>query len=189
MNEYTYYGKGHSIHSSGQIEWHTNTVDDKSVQVGGQQRIITIDGYSIPLMCKGGLISLKFQGIPTDKDLQTYPSVHLTSPQEWDPSVLDYVHPKDNGEPNSTYDSIENFQVDPTFDEFDDYINKLFSITPHISSTHNLLVNEHTTQWGFAFFPMKRHLRSWNSEGRFPHDPGGRIICQLIKYLQNLFAI
>ena len=29
MNEY---GRGHSIHSSGQIEWSTNTVDDKSVQ-------------------------------------------------------------------------------------------------------------------------------------------------------------
>ena len=98
---YAYYGKGHSIPSSKQIEWHTNTVDDKSVQVGGQQRIITLDGYSIPLVCKGGLMYLKFQGIPTDKDLQTYPSVHLTSPQEWDPSVLDYVHPKDNGEPNS----------------------------------------------------------------------------------------
>ena len=34
MNEYAYYGRGHSIHSSGQIEWYTNTVDDKSVQVG-----------------------------------------------------------------------------------------------------------------------------------------------------------
>ena len=34
MNEYAYYGKAQSIHSSGQIEWHTNTVDDKSVQVG-----------------------------------------------------------------------------------------------------------------------------------------------------------
>ena len=100
MNEYAYYGKGHSIHSSGQIEWHTNTVDDKSVQVGGQQRIMTIDGYSMPLVCKGGLMYLKFHGIPTDKDLQTYPSLHLTSPQEWDPSVLDYVHPKDYGEPN-----------------------------------------------------------------------------------------
>ena len=29
MNEYAYYGKGHTIHSSGQIEWHTNTADDK----------------------------------------------------------------------------------------------------------------------------------------------------------------
>ena len=166
-------------------------MDDKSVQVGGQQRIITIDGYSMPLMSKGGLMYLKFQGIPTDKDLQTYPSVHLTSPQEWDPSVLDYVHPKDNGEPNSTYDSIENFQVDPTFDEFDDYINKLLSITPQISSTHNLFVNKHTSLWGGTvdFSPMKRHLKSWDSEGRFPHDPGGSIICQLIKYLQKFFAI
>ena len=43
MNEYAYYGKGHTIHPSGQIEWHTTTLDDKSVQVGGQQMIITID--------------------------------------------------------------------------------------------------------------------------------------------------
>ena len=133
----------------------------------------------MPLVCKGGLMYLKFQGIPIDTDLQTYPSVHLTSPQEWDLSVLDYVHPKDNGEPNSTYDSTEKFQVDPTFDESDDYINK---ITPQISSTHNLLVNKHTILWGVTvdFFPMKRHLKSWDSEGRFPHDPGGSIICQLI---------
>ena len=46
MNEYAYYGRGHSIHSSGQIEWYTNTVNDKSVQVGGQQRIILL----LPLM-------------------------------------------------------------------------------------------------------------------------------------------
>ena len=89
MNEYAYYGKGHSIHSSGQIEWYTNTVDDKSVQVGGRQRIVTIYGYSMPLVCKGGLMYLQLQGIPTDQDLQNYRSVHLTSPHEWDPSVLD----------------------------------------------------------------------------------------------------
>ena len=98
-------------------------------------------------MSKGGLMYLKFQGIPTDKDLQTYPSVHLTSPQGWDPSVLDYVHSKDNGEPNLTYDFIEKFQVDPAYDELDDYINKLLSITPQSSSTHNLLMNKHTTLW------------------------------------------
>ena len=98
MNEYAYYGKGHSIHSSVQIEWHTNTVDNKSVHVGGQQRIVIIDGYSMPLACQSRLMYLKFQGIPTDN------SVHVTSPQEWNPSVLDYVHPKDNEESNSTYD-------------------------------------------------------------------------------------
>ena len=71
MNEYAYYGRGHSIHSSGQIEWYTNTVDDKSVQVGGQQRIVTIDGSSMPLVCKGGLMYLQLQGIPTDQDYKT----------------------------------------------------------------------------------------------------------------------
>ena len=190
MNEYAYYGKGHTFPSSGKIERHTNTVDDKLVQVGGQQRIITIDGYSMPLMCKGGLMYLKFQDIPTDTDLQTYPSLHLTSPQQWDPSVLDYVHPKDNGEPNSTYDSTEKFQVDPIFDEFDDYMNMLLTIILQISSTHCLLVNKHTTLWGGTvdLFPMKRHLKSGDSEGRFPHDPGGSIVCQLIKYQQKFFA-
>ena len=92
MNEYAYYGRGHSIHSPGQIEWYTNIVDDKSVQVDGRQRIVTIDGYSMPLICKSGLMYQEQQGIPTDKDLQTYPSVHLTSPHEWDRSILDYEH-------------------------------------------------------------------------------------------------
>ena len=44
MNEYACYGKGHTIHSSGQIEWFKNSVDDRSVQLGGKQRICTIDG-------------------------------------------------------------------------------------------------------------------------------------------------
>ena len=39
MNEYDYYGNGHTNHSSGQIEWFKNSVDDRSVQVGGKQRI------------------------------------------------------------------------------------------------------------------------------------------------------
>ena len=47
MNEYAYSGQGHTIHSSGQIEWSNHFVDDKSTQVGGKQRIITIDGYII----------------------------------------------------------------------------------------------------------------------------------------------
>ena len=45
MNEYACYGMGHTIHSSGEIEWLKNSVDDRSVQVGGKQRICTIDCY------------------------------------------------------------------------------------------------------------------------------------------------
>ena len=136
MNEYAYNGKVHSIPSSGQIEWYTNAVDDKSVQVGGQQRIVTIDGYSMPLVCKGGLMYLQLQGIPTDQDLQNYPSVHLTSPHEWDLSI----------DPN------ENFQFDPNFDAFRDYVNRSLSIldildeAPKTSPINNLLVNKHVFQ-------------------------------------------
>ena len=122
INEYVYYGRGHSIHSSGQIEWYTNTVDDKSVQVGGQQRIVTIDGYSMPLVFKGRLMYLQLQGIPTDHNLQNYPSVHLTCPHEWDPSVLDYEHPENNEEPDRAIDPNENFQFGPNLDEFGDYV-------------------------------------------------------------------
>ena len=149
MNEYAYYGRGHSIHSSGQIEWYTNSVNDKSVQVGGQQRKITIDGHSMPLVCKGGLMYLELQGIPIDKDIQTYPSVYLTSPHEWDPSVMYCQHPDDNGEPDWAMDLNERFQFDPNFDEFGDYVNRSLSSldilddTPQISPTHNLFFNKH----------------------------------------------
>ena len=78
MNEYACYGKGHTIHSSGQIEWFKNSVDDRSVQVGGKQRICTIDVYAMPLTCRGGLLYLSILGKPTDTDLEIYPAVHLT---------------------------------------------------------------------------------------------------------------
>ena len=51
MNEHACYGKGHTIHSSGKIDWFKNSVDHRSVQVGGKQRICTIDGYAMPLTC------------------------------------------------------------------------------------------------------------------------------------------
>ena len=75
-----------------------------------------------------GLMYLHLQRIPIYKDLQNYPSVHLTSPHEWDPSVLDYEHPENNGEPDWAIDPNENFQFDPNFDEFGDYVNRSLSI-------------------------------------------------------------
>ena len=80
MNEYGCYGKSHTIHSSGQIEWFKNSVDDRSVQVGGKHRICTIDGYAMPLVCSSGLMYLSLLGKPLDEDLERYPAVHLTGP-------------------------------------------------------------------------------------------------------------
>ena len=124
MIEYACYGKGHNIHSSGQIEWFENSVDDRSVQVGGKQRICTIDGYAMPLTCRSGLMYLSILGIPTDTDLERYPAVHLTGPHEWDPSVLDYTHPSGDGEHPWSNDPDERFAFDCNFDEFGDYIQR-----------------------------------------------------------------
>ena len=70
LNEYACYGKGHTIHSSGQIEWFKNSVDDRSVQVGGKQRICTIDGYAMPLTCRGISLSLVTQLMLIWRDTQ-----------------------------------------------------------------------------------------------------------------------
>ena len=78
----------------------------------------------MPFGCKGGLMHLEFIGIPTDIDLQKYLSVHLTCPHEWEPSVLDYVHPDGNGEPSWTTDPNDRSQFNPNFDEFGYYVNR-----------------------------------------------------------------
>ena len=150
MNEYACYGKGHTIHSSGQIEWFKNSVDDRSVQVGGKQRICTIDGYAMPLSCRGGLMYLSILGKPTDKDLERYPAVHLTGPHEWDPSVLDYTHPSGDGEPCWSNDPDERSSFDPNFDECEDYTQRAIqtlSIFDDSSSTltpcSTLMANQH----------------------------------------------
>ena len=140
-----------TIHSSGQIEWFKNSVDDRSVQVGGQERICTIDGYAMSLTCRGGFMYLSIFGNPTDKDLERYPAVHLTGPHEWDPSVLDYTHPSGDGEPPWSNDPDEKFAFDPNCDEFGDYTQRAIqplSILDDSSSTltpscSNLMTNQH----------------------------------------------
>ena len=124
MNEYASYGKGHTIHSSGWIEWFKKSVDDRSVHVGGKQRICTIDGYAMPLVCRGSLMYLSLIGKPTDEDLERYPAVHLTGPHEWYPSVLDFTHPSGDGEPPWSNDPDDRFALDPNFDEFGEYTQR-----------------------------------------------------------------
>jgi len=50
LHQYAYTGQGKTIHSSGQLEWYKNDVNDKSIKVaGGLQCILTNDGYVIPI--------------------------------------------------------------------------------------------------------------------------------------------
>jgi len=45
MNQYAHAGKGHTIHSSPQMEHYGLSIDEKSRKVGGLQRIATNDGF------------------------------------------------------------------------------------------------------------------------------------------------
>ena len=119
FNEYAYLGKGSSIHSSGQFEWFKTNVDEKSVKVGGTQLITTLDGYSVPLLIKDGLAYATSLGRPTDQDMDTYPHVFFTSPDEWDPSVLDHDPPHLDGlDPSQVPDQPFG---DPMFDAYGDF--------------------------------------------------------------------
>ena len=130
FNEYAYLGKGSSIHSSGQLEWFKTNVDEKSVKVGGTQLITTLDGYSVPLLIKDGLAYATSLGRPTDQDMDTYPHVFFTSPDEWDPSVPDHDPPHLDGlDPSQVPDQPIG---DPMFDAYGDF-------NEHIKSTKQFI--------------------------------------------------
>ena len=125
FNEYAHLGKGSSIHSSGQLEWFKTHVDEKSIKVGGTQLITTLDGYSVPLLIKDGLAYATSLGRPTDQDMDTYPHVFFTSPDEWDPSVLDHDPPHLDGlDPSQVPDQPFG---DPMFDAYGDFNERIIA--------------------------------------------------------------
>jgi len=89
LHQYAYTGQGKTIHSSGQLEWYKNNVNDKSIKVaGGLQRILTNDGYVIPISIRDGLPYVALCPF-TNEDWDSLPHVILPGDAAWDPSVLD----------------------------------------------------------------------------------------------------
>jgi hypothetical protein len=118
MHQYALLNKGHSIHSPCQFESYKVTVDDKSVHAGGTQRIQTVDGHTIPLTIKEGLVRLAIRPY-TDQEYKSLPHVFLTAEDNWDPSTLDH-------EFNSVaewFDATQRWDTDPAANRFDDVGN------------------------------------------------------------------
>jgi hypothetical protein len=91
MHQYAYTGKGGTIHSSGQLEWCGNDVNDPSIKIdGGRQRLTTPDGYVIPIDVKRGLPYITMCPF-TDKEFEQLPHVLWTSEDDWDSTSLDSV--------------------------------------------------------------------------------------------------
>ena len=139
FNEYAYLGKGSSVHSSGHLEWFKTNVDENSVKVGDTQLITTLDGYSVPLLIKDGLVYATSLGRPTDQDMDTYPHVFFTSPDEWDPSVLDHDPPRLDGlDPSQVPDQPFG---DPMFDAYGDFNERIIA-------NLNILLDSHPGDCG-----------------------------------------
>jgi len=105
---------------SGQLEAFGLTVNDKSVKVGGYQRLITPDGYIIPLQVRNGLVYMDMRPY-TDKEKEDLPMVFITSDVDWNPSFLDYGHDIEHW-----FDAMENLpdlKNHHPFDEHGDYLH------------------------------------------------------------------
>ena len=205
FNEYAYLGKGSSIHSSGQLEWFKTNVDEKSVKVGGTQLITTLDGYSVPFLIKDGSAYATSLGRPTDQDMDTYPHVFFTSPDEWDPSVLDHDSPHPDGlDPSQVPDQPFG---DPMFDACGDFnkhiianLNTLLDAPPgecgsytEISSVFTANLHQSSPQepdWN-ALHPFFAWTSPWNQifplppKIKIPNSHIVRYICQFEQYLSH----
>ena len=83
---------GPTVHSKGQMEAFGLIIDDKSSQVGGNQCIITTEGYVVPLHIRQGLPYLPM-AVPSQEELESLPHVFFTADSLWDPSILDSEFP------------------------------------------------------------------------------------------------
>ena len=148
MHEYAYYHRGYTIHSPCQIEWFNNTCDDKSHHLGCKQVITFLDGYAAPLECRSGVMYMSILGKPTDQDLDQYPHVLLTSPHEWDPSVLDIhiSYPSTHGFPTWAPDSSARDQHDPRIDECGNIHNRAIHTLSILSDTPTTSTQKHDQQ-------------------------------------------
>jgi hypothetical protein len=121
MHQYAYVGKGETIHSSGQLEAHKQAVHDRSIKVGGKQRIETLDGYFIPLYICQGLPYMSIRPY-TDTEWESLPHVILTADTDWNPSVLDHEQ-EDKEEQLNVMEDLPKLMPDLLFDEYRDYRN------------------------------------------------------------------
>ena len=88
MRQYAYHGQHRTIHSSIQMECHGTYVDERSLQAGGRQCIVTLEGYVFPLNIRNGLPYLMMTP-NTDEDWDLYPHVMITPGDMWNTKIWD----------------------------------------------------------------------------------------------------
>ena len=103
-----------STHSPGQMEWHKLNINEKPLRTGGLQRIKTPDGLFIPLNICQGLSHMSMHPLK-DSEWDALPHIVMTSPKEWDPSVLNLeLEAEENW-----FDHVDAVEQDPVHNTFD----------------------------------------------------------------------
>jgi hypothetical protein len=96
FNQIAHYGQGQTVHSVDHMKHFGIIVDDSPCQFsGGKQRLVTPDGYFIPISIQNGLPYIDMHA-PSDKELEAYPQVLFTSDMLWEPQVFDNEYDVEN---------------------------------------------------------------------------------------------
>jgi hypothetical protein len=171
MHQYAYTGRGGTIHSSGQLEWCGNDVNDRSIKIdGGRQRLTTPDGYVIPINVRHGLPYITMRPF-TDEEFEELPHVLWTSEDDWDPASLDSVISDD---PNWYKAEPSPPLPDPMYDEYGEFRGRV-------------LINQH--EWQVHYFdtldtkPGPDNDEFHNALEQFADDPDS--VIDLVVYRAN----
>ena len=78
--------------------------------------------------------------------MDPYPHVLLTSPHEWDPSVLDHSHPNTHGYPSWAPDPSVRDQDDPRIDECGNTHTRTIHTQSILSNTPTISIKKHDQQ-------------------------------------------
>ena len=151
FHQYAHINKGASIHSSVQLEAYKQDVNDRSKRTpGGLQRILTVDGYEIPLTIRNGLPYLNIRPY-TDHEFDTLPHVIMTSDNDWDPSILD-CDQTDVVKVPGAHDAPTHRPIHENFNQFGEYMDRYVVTATDISDP---ILEERTLPSHFMFMRIE----------------------------------
>ena len=155
FHQYAYHGKGKTIHAPNQFRAFDLDVNEVPLKCHGLQRILTPEGYIIPLKICSGLPYMAMS-CPSDLELDSYPHVMFTSDMPWDPTFFDD-------------DDDDNFEVtDPV--PIDDRVNQFGELLGREAQAQ--VVNKHTPNLDamrpfFGWTPLDRIQRTLDVTTQF----------------------
>ena len=88
ISQYAHKPDSKWIHSKSQIEHLGGIVHDSAKSTGGQQLVVTHEGYTISLHVCNGLYYMDMV-TPMDDDMEQYPHVFITANGPWNPDSID----------------------------------------------------------------------------------------------------